>query len=685
MGLQGPPRIGADQLLRSHVTVIRRNWHILPYDQILELLGWTEDQLAYALREDDFLFIKLGSLKPRCERLVYAEPGPAEAARAREIADTVRGDFPDGVGLMREPLFQFVRALSAPAKRASDTAPTGLTPRFCYSYFGLYGDPLADPRSDPYPAGYLARLADSGVDGVWLQGVLTKLAPFPWQPELSTGHEARLAGLRRLVARAKRHGIRVFLYLNEPRTMPLSFFERRPELKGVAHGEDACLCTSVPEVREHLSAAVAHISKAVPDLGGYFTITASENPTNCWSHFRGGECTRCSKRSGAQVIAEVNSAVADGIRRGGATQRLIAWDWGWPDAWAEEAIAALPADAALMSVSEWSLPINRGGVATTVGEYSLSAVGPGPRATRHWSIARGRGLPTLAKVQAACSWELSAFPYIPAVRLSAEHASKLRGAQLTGLMLGWTLGGYPSPNLEAVREVAAGRSVDDALMAVATARFGKSVAPRVVEAWGTMSAAFGEFPFHVGVVYTAPLQVGPANLLWAQPTGYRATMVGIAYDDLDSWRAVYPPEVFVRQMRAVADGFAEGASALRGAEHAAPADRRQAVAAEARIAEGCAAHFRSVAAQAEYVHLRNSNPALVQVAPAKESPSPLAPLKRVRELLTEEIETARRLYSLQTVDSRIGFEATNQYYYVPCDLAEKVLNCRWLLKTLPDR
>ena len=44
------------------------------------------------------------------------------------------------------------------------------------------------------------------------------------------------------------------------------------------------------------------------------------------------------------------------------------------------------------------------------------------------------------------------------------------------------------------------------------------------------------------------------------------------------------------------------------------------------------------------------------------------------------MELARRLYAVQMRDSRIGFEASNQYYYVPIDLAEKVLNCHDLLK-----
>ena len=51
-------------------------------------------------------------------------------------------------------------------------------------------------------------------------------------------------------------------------------------------------------------------------------------------------------------------------------------------------------------------------------------------------------------------------------------------------------------------------------------------------------------------------------------------------------------------------------------------------------------------------------------------------------LLRDEIALAKALYILQTHDSRIGFEATNQYFYTPMELVEKVLNCEWLLSTL---
>ncbi|MGC8991611.1 MAG: hypothetical protein ACP5MD_15960, partial [Verrucomicrobiia bacterium] len=292
MGLGSQPRITRDRMKRSALTVIRRNWHLLPYPQLLELLGWSADELAFALREDDFLFIKLGGLKPRCDRITWEEPAEAIRALERQVAETVRRELGRLDAVHGEDLFGFVAKLSAGGPEAKPSS-SGRDLRFCYSYFALYGDPLLDREADPYPEGYLARLAAAGVTGVWLQGVLYKLAAFPWQPALSGGSKERLQNLRRLVARANRHGIKVFLYLNEPRAMPLRFFKDHPALKGVVEGDHAVLCTSVPEVQEYMVQAVSTICEEVPELGGFFTITASENLTNCWSHHHGEGCPRC--------------------------------------------------------------------------------------------------------------------------------------------------------------------------------------------------------------------------------------------------------------------------------------------------------------------------------------------------------------------------------------------------------
>lgn len=660
MGLEIGRGLNDDGRKRASLTIIRRNWHLLSYDQLLVLLGWSSDEMAYTLREDDFFFHKLGLLKPKAESLRWVEPDEAQQSRAAKIAELVREVFSGAKLEGDDPLFSFVDKLSRPPEKTNPVHrvagdATGL--RLGYSYFALYGDPLLDPALDPYPDGYLARLAATGVNAVWLQGVLSRLAPLSWAEDKNI--ERRRAALRDLVARAARHGVKVFLYLNEPRALPSNspVFEKNTGWRGVAEQEFNAVCTSAPEVRATLRDGVADLCRAVPELGGFFTITASENLTSCWSHGRGGECPRCKSRGPAEVIAEVNAVFFEGIRTATGTQRLLAWDWGWADEWALEAIERLPAGVALMSVSEWGLPIERGGVKTTVGEYCLSAIGPGPRAVRHWAAAKKRGLPVVAKVQFGVSWELAAVPFLPVLENVTRHAAALREAGVDDLMLGWTLGGHPSPNIEAVAEIASGGSIET----LAARRHGKALAPAVVTFWREASAAFREFPFHIGTVYSAPLQMGPANPLWPAPTGYKAAMCGIPYDDLDSWRSEYPAEIFAAQLEKVAAGFESALAELRAAVPA-PAS---ALVEEITCLEAAAIHFASVANQSRFVLARRASDRDAQ-----------------RHFIEAEAKLAARLHALQSRDTRLGFEASNQYFYTPHDLAEKVVNCRWLSERL---
>lgn len=654
MGLEAGRELNNEERMRAGLTIIRRNWHLLPYEQLLELLGWTAEELAYTLREDDFFFVKLGLLKPKCEALKWSAPSPEEEKKAEEIRQLVREHFPEGTD-HGERLFAFVDELSS-APRNTPKAPRTDALRLGYSYFALYGDPLLDSKLDPYPNGYLERLAAAGVNAVWLQGVLGRLAPLPWAPEENI--QRRREGLRKLTARAARHGIQIFLYLNEPRALPVNsdVFRKHPEWRGVAEGEWAAVCTTPKEVRDALREAVAEVCRAAPDLGGFFSISASENLTSCWSHYQGANCPRCKNRSPAEVIAEVNATFYEGIRAAGGKQRMNVWDWGWQDAWAAEAIAKLPDGVSLQSVSEWSLPIERGGVKTVIGEYSLSSIGPGPRALKHWEIAKKRGLRVVAKIQTGNSWELSSVPYLPVVENVARHVEGIRKAGVEDLMLGWTLGGHPSPSMEAIAEITAGGTIES----LAKRRFGVE-APAVVAFWRECSAAFREFPFHDSTVYNAPQQMGPANPLWRKATGYAATMVGIPYDDLDAWRGAYPPDIFAAQLEKVANGFEAATATLRASVKKPSADLRE----QMIFAEAAAIHFASAAQQTRFVAARRANNR-----------------EQMRRAAEMEAKLAKRLHTLQTMDSRIGFEASNQYFYTPLDLAEKVINCRRVILSL---
>ena len=689
MGLPPDATVPPEMRERGYATLIRRNWHLLPYGQLLELVEMTPERLAFTLREEDFLWIKLGRLKPTCEPLRYHPPDQAARQRAAEIRRVVEEDFGEEIRRPAEPRFDFVRQLSTPLPSFSPPTPGDDRPRslrLVYSYVAVYGDPLLNPKLNPYPDGLLQRLASVGVNGVWLQGLLRDLAPGGSTfPEFGGDHEQRQANLRVLVERAKEYGISVYLYLNEPRAMPAAFFKGRSDMGGVREAELTALCTSHPAVRQWMGDALAHVFREVPDLGGVYTITASENLTNCASHGDWNSCPRCKERSDGDILAEVVAVIEEGVHRGNPKANVLVSDWGWRGHGdAPDIIARLPKSVWLMSVSEWRLPIERGGIKTTVGEYSISSVGPGPRSQQHWKAAQQAGLKKGTEIQFNNTCEIATVPYLPVMDLVAEHCRNLASAELDAMLIGWTMGGYPSPNFQLARHM--GRTpdpnVDTALEAVARERFGVEGARHARKAWTLMSDAFRQYPFHISVVYTSPVQCGPANALYLSKTGYKATMWGIPYDDVDSWRGPYPPEVLAAQFEKVAEGWQPGIAELEVAVEKAPPARRKEALADLRLARAAAINFQSVANQTRFVVARDT------LADLSNTPSPDGPgtpkqrdrlRAEIKRRLESEIDLARQLFTLAREDSRIGFEPSCQYFYLPLDLVEKVVNCRWLL------
>ena len=693
MGLPPDTPVSPEMAKRGYATLIRRNWHLLPYDQLLELLEMTPDRLAFTLREEDFLWVKLGRLKPQCAPLHYVAPDDAAKQRAAEIRRVVEQDFGNGLRQPAEPRFDFVRQLSAPLPGVSPhtAEKTGdSTLRLVYSYVAVYGDPLLNPELNPYPDGLLQRLAASGINGVWLQVLLRDMAPGATTfPEFGEGHERRLANLQALVQRAARYGIGVYLYINEPRAMPAAFFQGRPEMAGVREAEFTALCTSHPAVRQWMADALAHIFRNVPGLGGVYAITASENLTSCASHGDWSSCEHCKGRSDTEIISEVVSLIEEGVHRGNAQAHVLISDWGWKGHGdAPDIIARLPKSVTLMSVSEWALPIERGGVKSTVGEYSISAVGPGPRALREWKAAQEAGLKIGTEIQFNNTCEIASVPYLPVMDLVAEHCRNLRqAATLDAMLIGWTMGGYPSPNFQVAQQLSGtpAPSVATVLDAIAQDRFGPEGAPRARKAWSLMSEAFRQYPFNVSVVYTSPVQCGPANPLYPSKTGYSATMWGMPYDDIDGWRGPYPPDVFAAQFEKVAEGWHAGIDEMQAAVKAAPPGRNREARADLRLARAAAINFQSVANQARFVLARDALAKLPKSAPPGEvtdSEQALRLRTEMKRSLESEIDLARQLFAITCEDSRIGFEPSCQYFYLPLDLVEKVINCRWLLTLL---
>ncbi len=660
MGLPLPPCAEPKWLALGYVTIIRANWHLLPYEQLLQLLGWSPEKLAFHLKEDDFLWHKLGDLKPCCDRVKYRQLTPEESEKTRCLKETVHSLF----GRLRgkESPFTFAERLSSPDKSAVQSIRQGrgkFGSNFICSYFTSFGDPLMSSAREPFSEGILKRYADMGVGGIWLQAILYTLCPIPGAVEYSERWEERLENLRELISRASAYGIKVYLYLNEPRGMSAPFFDKLPSWKGTSGRRDDvfALCTSNSEVLEWLSYSCRHLFSEAPGLGGAFTITMSENLTNCHSKGNAAACPRCAGRPPQEIVAEVNCAIEKGVHAAAPDAQVISWNWGWEDDWEHEAVDLLPENVEVMCVSERGKELNIGGISNRVGDYSLSCPGPSSRSLSLWEHAKSRGLKTVAKVQLNNSWECSALPYIPVPYLIEEHLENLRKTGVDGLMLSWSLGGYPGGNLELL---------DKSPEEIALENFGEPAAEPVMDAWKIFGEAFRNFPFNVQVLYTAPQNMGPANPLFMEATGYKATMVGLPYDDLRTWRANYPEDVFENQFRMMSEQWSAGVARLCEAENLVREDAEGRFALLKAVAEAAFCHFRSAYNQIRFVRIREKTAA--------------ASISEIQGILDEEIGLARRLHEIVLDDSTIGFEAANHYAYTANDLVEKAINCVFLKK-----
>ena len=671
MGLPVPqPPVSPLWRRKGYITVVRRNWHLLPYCQLKNVLDMSGKELAFSLTEDDFLFVKLGNTKPLCSPLAYSA-GMADSGRERRRA-LARVLAEEGVVPMapEEPRFSFVGDLSGmpDAKMAAVSVKTGdVSPfdmRLIFSYFADYGDPLGDDEIGSYPEGLLARLAANGVNAVWLHTVLSTLARDPKYPEFGEGSERRIANLKKLVARAEKYGIKVFLYVNEPRAQDDSFFEKpgRMEARGAKRTHDGlgyARCTSCPETRRWLRDALKSVFSQVPGLGGVFTITMSENLTNCAS--RGGKntCPRCKDRTVVDIVAEVNRTISEGVKAGDPNAEVVCWDWGWPMKDRLAIAERLPTGCRVMTVSERGVPTDRGGVKSAINEYSLSAPGPSDAARELWTAAKGRGLKTAAKVQAALTWEMSAVPYVPVMDLVAEHVRNLAESGVDGVMLSWSLGSAPTPNLSIFADYRRGEGTGPVLDRLAERLYGKGGVPAARAAWKAYSEGFREYPFFISTVYSGNHTMGPANPLYLEPTGWNASMVGIPYDDLKRWRSIYPEEAFLGQMEKVRDGFVKGNAAFASLVESLDGSRQAAARRELGLFRAIENHFSAVCDQVRFVRARDRGDKA-----------------EMRACARRELETAKRHLALVRADSRIGYECSNHYFYLPHDLIEKVLCCR---------
>lgn len=784
MGLPVPNPYNTTYETRGYITIIRNNWHVLPYEQIMETLGWSYDRFAYTLKEDDFLSVKLED-KPDVEPVyfrplteeeriqtekikqwydLYVKPMETTATakdfdfldkfghtykkmtnapmrpvdpdetwglqdlvstpRSRQYADLICHEIQAGWGLQLQGTAHFITLQvreDATKKKESHhiaiskqgititavdeegllhglyyllslaeqngnftfdemelTRDTRFDLRYVHSYCSLFGDVLLEGTEESYPDSLLKEYARIGVNGIWMHTVMYTLAPFPWDLSLSENWERRLQGLKELVNRAGRYGIKIYLYFNEPRAMQMPFFEKHPELLGHTDGNEGSLCTSLPEVQRYITDSVTTICKVVPNLGGFFTITASENRTHCYSHTGHPNCPRCSKRPMHEVIAENNVLIARAAKAVNPKIEVLAYTWAWGNVFGCDVQQKITPDTLplvaetfaregirLLCVSEEGVEKTIGGVKTSVIDYSISMVGPGARAQAFWRTAKAAGVSTVAKVQFNNTWECPTVPYLPVLDLQTAHIKGLADGLVDGLMLGWSLGGYPSVILEILSRYywEAGITPAEQMEIL----FGDA-RKMVEDACHTFSEAFSHYPFHIVVAYKGPQYMGPSNPLFEHKTGLRATMTGLPYDDIDEWRGIFPVEVLEKQFGLMATKWGEGLQVLENQITEDMLRQSPCLAEFLQVARATYCLFQSGYQQITYNRVRN----------LYDETGDKALLPQILSLLDQELEIALKMYEVMIHNSTIGYEAANHYFFNRMSIAEKVINCLYL-------
>jgi len=418
-----------------------------------------------------------------------------------------------------------------------------------------------DTALEAYSDEWLRELAQTGFDAIWVridlrEMVASRLFPkVPRQP---------LSQLNRLVARAARHGVRVFVYLNEPQDVRAEdpFWKKHPDLKGKpgssgypsSGGMAYRLCTSQPAVQAFLEESAAALFRKTPGLGGAFLINASERITHCYSHYypkptrtcaalrvdwkfhapsdiiRKAEmlaaeemtawqrdindarvgCPRCAQRHPVDVTAEVITLLARGIHAAAPRAPVIVWTWSWdriePDP-QTELIRRLPKDVILMS--DWEC----GGFKKILGrdyyvdEYSFSSIGPSPHFLSQLRLAHRRGLKVMAKMMVGATHEFAAVPYLPLFSLLAEKMIRMRKCGVSGYLGCWNFGGdlTPMSRLAGRLSWAPALSSDQALRWLARTEFRVRRHARLVAAWKHFGRGWQEYPFAMPFIYCGPM------------------------------------------------------------------------------------------------------------------------------------------------------------------------------------
>jgi hypothetical protein len=568
-----------------------------------------------------------------------------------------------------------------------------------YSPFGARRRVEKDHESETFIAEQvytdeeLAGIAGAGFNAIWVHALLHQIVNSPILPELGVNCDLHLNALRKLIARAAKHGLKIFLYMQPPRALPTDhpFWEKHPEVGG--HIEERlaaddssenidyrCFCTSQLIVKKYLRSASEILARELPDLGGIIMITASEYSSHCIArcgHTRGamGEiievettCPRCAGHESAEIISEIITLMRDGIRAVSDEMEILAWNWSWTFYYKKpcrEVIERLPEDVILMAGFE------RGGTQdycghknAVVDEYSISYAGPSEQCREAFAVADECGLRTAVKLQFGTTHELATVVNLPLIGNLFRKADFIRRSNMAGFMGCWNFGNMLSANTAAFNYFLSQNAPSgeaEALQAFANNYMPGCEAEEVMKVWYIFAEAMLNYPFGIPYLYAGPTNYSLAYIprpeVLNKVSAGRAWLADERGDDLSGCLADFTVDEVVAGFEKLSAMWADGV--LRLEKALSGCDSANAVN-ELNNAKVCGAAFHSTWNTFRFYKLR------LDWSDDK--------IEEYKNIAKDEVAVLEAIKPVVASDKRFGYHSEAHAYMFNAEMIEEKIN-----------
>ncbi|MCL4691368.1 MAG: hypothetical protein KJ060_02520 [Candidatus Hydrogenedentes bacterium] len=546
---------------------------------------------------------------------------------------------------------------------------------------------------DYYPGDYLNKLAHDGVNGLWLTIEFKDICKTSLTPVVDPDRERRLQKLRETIAKCRRYGIKVYLFCIEPRVMdpdhPL--LQAHPEIGSKPFsGTGRLFCPFSDAAQTYLYEAMHDIFTEAPNLGGLINISFGERSTTCLS---GADenwniaCPVCKEKPLGDILRASLSAMERGMHDANPGAKLISWLYvpgnGTGAQRSVEPLIDIAASTPPGVICQYNFESDgtkdQLGKERHAGDYWLSFVGPSDTFERIANAASGNSVEMGAKLQACTSFEVSTVPYVPVPGNLFRKYQAMRRLGVTSVMQCWYIGSMPSVMNRAAANVLPsapeGLTEEVFLLELARRDWGVAHAPDVVRAWRLFAEAYDNYPLTNAFQYYGPMHDGIVWPLYLKPAHQNLSPV---------WKLEFPPsgdrigecfsgshtfDEMLTLCQRMSDQWQEGVKVLREVAPAYADDPARQL--DLTVAEALGVQFRTGYNIFRFYHLRED----LLYGSTDSRPETL---RRLREIVEEEIENTERMIALCDANPFLGFQAEAEgYTYSPDEL-------RWRIERLRD-